>query len=114
VVLRPVLDLGRPVAVMLYLVHELVHQWLGGMVRSPGAAGHELLEAEVEALTWYLVEQEEPRAAGAFATLHRDRPEVRRRHADLARGGVAEVRRRLVPPVDGRRAVFRGPEGSVR
>jgi hypothetical protein len=70
VVLNPAIDLDRPATTLLYLAHELVHQWLGGLVRRPGdATTHELMEATVEAVAWFLVEAEIPQAEAAYRDL---------------------------------------------
>lgn len=57
---------------LLYLVHELIHQWLGGVLAPPtNPEAHSQMEAIVDACTRFHVESVFPTTRSAFAALYR-------------------------------------------
>ncbi len=95
-------NLNSPAEARLYLLHELLHQWIGGLVAMP--IEDELrgwAEAVVDALVWHVVgEVRGDRAATAFASLYE-------RYEDI--DGLAQVGSMTRRAHDiGRDALWRG------
>ncbi len=112
---------------LLYLIHEALHQWIGGVVACPtDHAEAAWMEAWVDAATWRAVEEVHPSAGAAFQSLFAryETSDERREHALR----VAEVRAQLLSTSDlstrlapfvggvtrGTRAVFRLADWNTR
>ena len=70
VVVGPDVDLDRPAGALLYLIHELTHQWIGALVRRPPTMeAVDAMEAHVDAVAGAFVVSELPALAPAYDRL---------------------------------------------
>lgn len=112
---------------LLYLIHEALHQWIGGVVARPTDHSEAAwMEAWVDAATWRAVEEVHPSARAAFESLFAryHATDERREHARRVAAARAQLlstsdlSTRLAPFVDGvargTRAVFRLTDWNTR
>lgn len=72
IIVSPAFPVNSTTFVLLYLVHELVHQWIGGVIAAPTESReHRSMEALVDACAWRFVESALPSVSIVFADLYR-------------------------------------------